>query len=71
MYILLEIIDIFVIWYSLIFSKYFFFSCYKNDNLFLYRYFYNISRFLFLIFLEVRVCRVNEVVLYDYFNLIL
>lgn len=29
----LETIDILVIWYSLIFSKHFFPSCHKNDNL--------------------------------------
>lgn len=67
----LETIDILVIWYSLIFSKHFFPSCHKNDNLPLHRYFHNTPRFLFLILLEVRACSVNEVVPYDHFNLIL
>lgn len=71
MYTPLETIDILVIWYSLIFSKHFFPSCHKNDNLPLHRYFHNTPRFLFLILLEVRACSVNEVVPYDHFNLIL
>lgn len=69
MYTPLETIDILVIWYSLIFSKHFFPSCHKNDNLPLHRYFHNTPRFLFLILLEVRACSVNEVVPYDHFNL--